>query len=402
MKNSFFYLLYIHLLNHLNDLKKYVIVVTILVAIMALVLLGQKMSIDSKEPEGITIGLQMDVQGIYGSMLKSSFFNEDDYAGVVSVEMLQGDEDTSDYDAVVVIPENFFDSLMYFDYAPVQVAIDSDSFVKTYLLREMVQSYNVYIKSVEASVSSIYSVMKEAGYDQEKLFKYNELLAFELIQMALKRAEASSLTFIGFFSDLPQTDYYYSALIVLILWFMSLVVGMKWLDVDHRQLLSRYIVSGRSIVVYLGAYFIVSSALITIVSTVIVLLMSGFGLIQFSGIFYHILVLAIIIAVFTSTTLLVANFFINKSTLTTVVVVLILITSIAGGAVIPIYEMSAKMLDVAKLTPNYWMTRMLISSVRGDLTSEVVTATVVGLSIVIVSIIGSTKVVLLNWRGGRL
>ena len=368
MQHHLLGLLYVNLVEQIRDYKKYILLFLMPAALMVVIIMGSFLAEEKEEAASIIhVGLQMDVDNIYGNLLKSSFFNAEYFDDFIEVDDLEaGEAVVAAYDAYILVPSGFFEALMYFDYAPVVVSIGTENPAVTYLVSGIMNSYGNYIRAVEASVVSLYEVMEASGFDQATRYAYNERIAFQLIKMLLNRDEAVTTEIVGNYAHINEATYMYIAILVFFIWLICLFIGIKWLESDHKVILERYIVSGRSMFLYIFAYyFAIASSLFLVTSLWHFTAFKLLGRIGNPSI--GLLVITFLIIGFDlSLVLLAANMIKNKHQLILIFASLGLVLCVAGGTIIPIYEMSPIMLKVARLTPNYWMIQGMTSAMAQD------------------------------------
>lgn len=370
MLKSFVYLMYIHMLAYLEDIRQYIYMIAAMVVIIGLVVTGTEAMTKAENDSPVSIGLKMDAEGAYSMMLRSAFFNEKAYDGVVDIDAVKDGDVLSEFDAMVHVPEDFFDALMYFEHLPVKVFINTESPVIRYLLYDMIQSYSIYIRSVEASVTSLYRMMKDQGYESDELFEYNEKLALKLIQMALRRDEMVYTSVIGFYTGVELQDYYFMALMTMVTWFLSLSIGMKWLQTEHDEILKRYLITGRSLLLYLTAFFIVSVSVLYTFAVTVIIGLTWMDLIDIRNLSGYLLIVLLMCCVYCSFMMFAANLFRDRNMFAAIAVIYGVLASLAGGVIMPLFEMSKSMLRLSNFTPNYWFIRLQIIFYKNEVTME--------------------------------
>lgn len=400
MQHHLLALLYVNLIEQIRDYKKYILLLVMPAALMVFIMMGSLVSEEQQEEESIIhVGLQMDMENIYGNILKSSFFSADHFDDFIHVDEVDADEaQVADYDAYIQVPSDFFEALMYFEHAPVIVSIGSDNPVVTYLVSGVMNSYGNYIRSVEASVVSLYDVMKVSGFDQEQRLDYNERIAFKLIKMLLNRDEAVDTETVGRYANMSETAYVYIAFMVFFIWLICLFIGIKWLESDHKVLLERYLISGHSMFLYIFAYYLAIAFCLFIVTSIWhFVAFQVLGTVEAPSKFLYLLTL-VIIGFDLSVVLLVANIIRNKNQLILIFGSLGLVLCVAGGTIIPIYEMSPIMLSVAKLTPNYWMIQTMSSAFVNEQLSEIIIFSIIFLCLAVIINFSTALVIRRQWE----
>ncbi len=365
------YLLYIGIKEQIGNVKKMMLLLILPIIATGFILAGVAASDRNEDKRGlIEIGLHLPVDSIYATMLKKSFFGTDGFSELVDIDTVDNAEMLDYlaegevvYDGIIDVPPDFFDALMYFRHSPIQVYIETDDLTISYLMKGVMDSYGNYIKSVEASVISLYDVMSAGGFEQEIRYDYNERIVIKLVRMLLSRDDIIETVIVGDFSDVSALSYTWTSLMVMAVWTISLVVGVRWLDDQHMITLKRYISTGKSLSTYMTAFYLSGAVVIFFLMYCWCLVSDKFFGIEISGIM--LLFCFLMICVDFSVVLLVAVLFGEKNKVILMHMVLGLVYSIAGGVVIPAYEMAPLMLVLGKLTPYYWMIRIMTDGISG-------------------------------------
>ena len=126
----------------------------------------------------------------YSSMLLDYFRDSKEF--LTYVEMEEGEERTlfakverGELDCLLVIPENFVLQLITMEQKSVQAVLRLDQPTKAVLLQLVLDSYETYIRAVEANCAALYERMKEEGFSAEIRNKSNVNISLELVFTAL-------------------------------------------------------------------------------------------------------------------------------------------------------------------------------------------------------------------------
>ena len=261
-------------------------------------------------------------------------------------------------DIYLVIPKDFAASLMRIDNVAMKAVINSSDTTKAVVYRNLLDSYSDYITAVEVNCQSLYDIMKEEGYPQEKVDSENTAVSLDLIFTALGKDNFFERRYIERFEGISLVNYYIYSLIMIIVLYIGAFSGLGALKerLSKASLRLRTIGHNRMVpgISKAGAYTIICGG-----ALVLLLLMLMTATEVKADIFSVIMVflsvfICCIFFVFLSTAFKSTGSYIIASNM------LILLLTVLGGGIIPIMYLPEILAGIARFTPNYWFIRMLL------------------------------------------
>ncbi len=316
--------------------------------------------------EPINLGLIINEDNIYTNILADSFTNSNSFSSLVSVtkddkDIINKDFNNNKYDATIEIPDGFVDSIMYFDYLPIQVKINYKDTMKAVLLKNVFLGYEKYITAVEIGVNTLYDSMKDLGYDRELLDLYNQKIAYELVMASVGRNELFSLKEIVDVPTVMSTIYYFLAIVVMFLMYISVFSTINLIREREGMCLQRLKITKISLFNYILSKAISNTIFIVLIAFIWYTLFVIFSGNSFTGNIIMIGIFLIVIILFNiSLTMMLSGLIGKEDGVILFSNVFIFINAIIGGSIIPIPMMPDSLQNIAIISPNYWMIRGLL------------------------------------------
>ena len=131
----------------------------------------------STESTGAVIGVcNNDGDNKYSNMLVEFFEKNDNFKSLMRI--VKADEDTlmemfnkKELDCYVVIPKGFMDKIIEIEPIPVKVRISDDNSVTSIMVRNVLNSYEIYVSSVQNNITALSDGMKKLNMKKtDRLF----------------------------------------------------------------------------------------------------------------------------------------------------------------------------------------------------------------------------------------
>ena len=313
----------------------------------------------------MNVGVALEDDTIFSQMLVDDFENKKDLSKVFvleqdSLEVLQPKFDNNNLDALITIPDGFVKALMSFDYLPMEIQINNDDPVKTMILYNGFLGYERYISSVEKGVTSFYNVFRDEVEAQE-YWEYNDALSVDLIMTVLSRSEMYEFKPIVDIPSVISVKYYFVAITIMFIFFLSLFTGLDLLREVKSQAFSRLLTTKVSMTTYMWSK-IISHVLVIVV--IVAIWSTMFSLISGESIFFDQFHMVILLLLFIILAVVIGLFMTliipNEEDLLLFSSVFVFFNAIVGGSIIPIHYMPEGLKTIAKITPNYMMIRLFL------------------------------------------
>ena len=369
---SFVYLFYLSFKIQWGQVKRNLFLLFIPIVIFLGVFLSAKLSgVELMVYEPIRIGLYLPKEDVYSKLLEKSFFLSEEFGEQLHLikedqEKLQERFEKREIDALIEFPQDYFESLMYFEPNPIRVSISNESPIKKMMISDVILSFEKYIKTVEAAVYALYDSMSERGFSKAEKNEYNEKLSLKLISSLLNRNEVFEYHSITPFSGIGIETYYMSSILIQGMIFLSFFAGIELSKLRENRVSNRIQMTHTSYWVFLLAWLSgISCFLFSLVAFWLILihyfLVNISFLIQVLGYLFLVTFCCVVFGGF------VAHFIRNQKDMMMVYGTLFFITTLLGGSITPVPLMSPLLNPLIRLMPNYWLqSGLLICMSEGD------------------------------------
>ena len=353
-----------NLLMQLKQVRRNILLVLIPVAVFFFVYLffnANDVANDFLSPISMAVIDEDDTP--YSDMLIESFRDNESFSKFVQVvegtdtDLLKQFEDRT-IDVMITVPEGFIEGLASTEALPLDVSIHYDDPVKAILFRNVILSYEKYIRSVEAAVILIDDEMRNIGIEREIRYSWRDRSLVNLIFIALARNE--------FFGVRPQINvpsvvavrYYFVSLMVMFLMYISIFAAINLIREKKDMCLSRIHTTRLSMLSYIGAK---AMADVVYIMLILIVWLSGFVLFygqpwDANGVW---LLFFLMVCVFfnVSVAMFFSSFFDSEEAVVLLSSIFIFFNAVIGGSIIPIHNMPYVIQRMALAAPNYWMIR---------------------------------------------
>lgn len=374
---QFIVMFYKNFIGQLRQIKRNIMLLTIPLLIFLFIYLFFSFNrVEETFFNPLSIGVIASENNIYTKMLANSFKDNEAFNDFVTVtydtkENIYAAFYNGTFDAIVEVPDDFADAVMYFEYSPVIVKVKYDDPLKALLINNVMLGYEKYITSAEIGVNTLYNEMKRLEFDNESLILYNEMIAYELIFTALSRNDLFTFHEIVDIPSVGSLVYFFIAIVVMFLMYIAVFSAINLIRERENMCFTRLKISRTSIFNY-----ILSKALGTTCFIALIVFIWAFFFMMFSnvslGINISSMVMFLIIAVLfdVSLAMMISGFIEREEGVILFSNVFIFINAIIGGSIIPIHIMPDSIQNLAQLSPNFWMIRGFLYFGSGHNTSE--------------------------------
>ncbi|MDP4089491.1 MAG: ABC transporter permease, partial [Bacillota bacterium] len=162
--------------------------------------------------------------------LVQNFKENKSFSGMVSIETMDSDEamerfKQGEFTGIITIPENFSRSLIYIDNYPLDVVLNEREPLKSSVLKNMMQSYGIYVSSVERSAVAFIKYLRNFDFTEAELDSINEKMSVDLTFTALGRGNIFQEMKLDNIPSSTSAEYFIMAILVLLLMYNGVNSG---------------------------------------------------------------------------------------------------------------------------------------------------------------------------------
>lgn len=345
--------------------NKKIVIATIIIALAVIIGLPFIISCekDSTDTPFVKLGVIDMENNIYSNMLLSYFIDNEYFNGYV--EIITGDVGTvvsafenRELDAYVEIPEGFIENLIYVENMPLKIRINGDNTMVAVILKNVLESYEKYISSVEVSIMSLYDIMQKNKMNEKLITDKNIEMSYSLVMTALGRDKLFSKDETADFPSTTLSNYYIFAFISVFLMYLGLSTGLDMLRENKNKTLQRYLIINRRIFKFIISKIMAVSFYVLILSGSIYGIAVAVGKLKLN--IFLILNYIIFTVFFVTLGVFVSSFFCNRNMYMLTGNMLYFMLIIIGGGLIPIMYLPQNIVNIAYITPNYWFIRSML------------------------------------------
>ncbi len=360
--NGFVMVYYQNLLMQLRQLRRNTILILMPIVIFFFVYLFfnfNEVSGDFLSPIRMSVIDYDDTT--YSDMLVESFKNNESFSKFV--EIVEGDEayllkafDDHQVDVLVLVPVGFVEGLSNQDALPLTVNIHYDDPVKAILFKNVIQSYEAYVRAVQTGVIMIDDVLRSREIDNQVRYSYRDRALVNLIFTALARNDYFDYKPILNVPTVIAVKYYFIALMVMFLMYMSIFASVNLIREKRDLCLMRLVPTSINMVTYILAKALAISTYMVMVITLWWTLFTIFyGPLWTDNYLFIIGFLWVCVFFDVALALFFTVFFEQEEPVILLSSIFIFFNAVIGGSIIPIHNMSYVMTRLANYAPNYWM-----------------------------------------------
>lgn len=322
--------------------------------------------------ERVAIGVVNRDTSIYSQMLLSFYKENGLFTSYVSVyideeENIKAWFAEGKLDMYLLIPEDFADSMTYLEHLPVQAVISTRKPAVEIMLKNLMESYEKYISSVEIHCVALYDIMLQSGMTREEASRMNERISVQLILKALSKDDFFERYILENDSGIRLVPFYIHEAVLLVLTFLALLAGVRFENEHHAGIYARLHVLGVG-----GIRVLAEKQLFFGVQTGVLMAAAFFGFLAAGKkLIWQVFFLFWLYACLMGAVMffLAAAFQKMKNYLLASHLFLVL-GAILGGGLIPFFYLPERMRAVAKGMPNYWFLRLIFDAEKDGLTGK--------------------------------
>lgn len=304
----------------------------------------------------------------YSKLLLDYFSKSESFSSTIN--LIQGNRDemekafqNGELDIYLEIPKDFAENMIYMEHMPVKVMVSTADTTKAILIRNIMESYEKYIRAVEINCVTLYDTMSLAHMDRELIEEKNVEISYDLIFTALGKEELFQYKETGSFPSTTIVNYYLCALISALILYCGLYVGFQLMKEKQQGTLRRLHTTGMPMTVVLFEKILFSTVMIFLVLffvTIMPVLSNNsqdyvkMSIFYVGSIFFCISFMVFLSGIFYK----VQNYMIVCNFISFLFLIL-------GGGLIPIMYLPAELVTLSKVTPLYWFIRMLLMIQNG-------------------------------------
>lgn len=312
----------------------------------------------------LKVGVVVEDNTFYTQMLVDDFESKKDLSRFFQLE--QGDMDTitrrfnaKELDGMLIIPEGFFEAVLYFDENPMEVKIHSDDPIAATILYNGFLAYEQYIISVEKAINAFYDSFRDE-VSREEYWEYNDALSIDLIMTMLNRNDLYTFNEIIEIPSASSMEYYFVAMTVMFVFLMAMFTATQWIKERHTDVFMRMTLTNIKSYEYILSRWIGDFIFISLIVTVWSLAFQVSGESGASGglrgALYHGLLIMTAIALASIVTLVLNE----ESDMVLVSSMVVFFGSVLGGSIIPIHYLPEGLKVISGFTPNYLAIRHIL------------------------------------------
>lgn len=359
---SFFRVFYQNLLMQLRQIRRNIMLILVPIIIFFFIYLFFSVHEVSNEfISPIRVGIIDEDNTVYSLMLVQSFKDNEQFSQFVNIWLGEAKEvneafEHREIDALIVVPKGFVESVVRFEEMPLQVTINYDDPVKAILLKNVIDSYEKFIRSVDMGVSFLNDQMIDLEFEQSLRYSYYDRAVVRLVFAALGRNDYFDYKKIINVPTVVAVKYYFIAIVVMFLMYLSIFSAINLIREKQNMCLRRLQISRISMFSYLMAKALATTVYISMIVIIWYTLYYLFYGRLSDGLGIHLISFMVVCIFFdVSLSLFFTLFFEEEEPVVLLSSVFVFLNAVVGGSIIPIHNMSHIIQKMAVVTPNYWM-----------------------------------------------
>ncbi len=367
------------------DKKIWIGILTVLIMIIIGTSYNRKNS-EYTPTEHLRLGIINHDESIYSDMLLSYFNGSETFSSLISVTAGEEKEvksafDQGDLDIYLEIPKDFAMNLIRLEHSPINVTINISDTTKAILFQNVLKSYEKYIASVEANAVGLYEIMEQDGMDQELIDETNRKVSIDFIFTTLGKEEFFSFEPLDQYPTTTLILYYVISLLIMALLYSGLYIGFQILREMKQGTFTRLRTTRTPLYQFLIAKMVILITILTITTVIALSIISKPITIMQVLFSLSIVMFSICLSVLLSSLFNTTQRFVLAGNL------LFFCFIVIGGGIIPMQFLPQSMVNLAKITPNYYMLKGILYMNQGQ-TDKIgfIMASFIGISIGMISI----------------
>ncbi len=365
-----------------SDKKIWIGILTVLIIIIIGTSYNRKQEEDSLS-EHLRLGVINNDDSTYSELLLSYFNGSETFSSLVTV--IIGEEEEvkeafyrGELDIYIEVPKGFAQNMIQIEHLPINVTINIKDTTKAILFQNVLQSYEKFISAVEVNAVGLYEIMEQDGMDRTLIDDTNMTISLDLIFTALGKEKLFTYHEVATFPKTLISEYYLISILIMGLMYAGLYAGFRILGEIRQGTFLRLKTTRMPLYQFLTAKIIFLSALLSAAAV------AAISIICTSRPTGSILVFGSSVALFSVTLpVLLSAFFETTQRFILAGNLLIFYFAVIGGGIIPLMFLPQDILQLSKITPNYYMIEGIIRINQGQ--QEV--ADKIGIMLLLVSVI---------------
>lgn len=341
----------------------------LLIGIWLILIVGLSIGFSAKfetkiESVGARIGVcNNDSDNKYSNMLVDFFEKNDNFKSLMRIT--KADEDTlvemfnnKELDCYVVIPKGFMDKIIDIEPIPVKVRISDDNSVTSIMVRNVLDSYETYVSSVQNNILTLSEGMKRLNIGKTERNLINTTMSIELITTVLGKEKFFEYEYVEAYATVDMRNSILFAVVCMVISFGALFAGVDLLKEKEYGVVNRYKAGGGSIIKLISVKLIFYT---TVMYSLIFIPNLIGSIVKGESLNMTMMFLYFLVVVFSLSSSL--FFAVLSGKIRTYVLVgnmFCICTYLVGGGIIPASYLPDNMLVLSKLMPAYNFIQMLI------------------------------------------
>lgn len=293
--------------------------------------------------------------------LVKNFRDNKSFTNMVIMETMDYEEAQSrfqkgEFTGIIIIPENFSRSLIYMENYPLEVILNEREPLKSSVLKNMMESYGVYVSSVERSVVAFIKYLQNYDFSSAQLDDLNEKMSLDLTLTALSRSNIFEEKKLDGIPSSTSAEYFIMAILVLLLMYNGVTSGNYLIKDLKSGCLRRTAASPAGVgTVVMGKWL--SFSIFGIIESMVFILPISFFAGLFKGFFLRdmMIYMSVSILFITAVFIFISTFFNSDEVFMAGGNIFVFICGLAGGSFLPLQLMPAEIQKLASFTPNFWI-----------------------------------------------
>ena len=286
----------------LTDLKRIkqrflpLVLITLILAVglSVVVLLSNRLLYNEQAIEPVNVGLVADASSPYAKMAYSMVSEMDSYQATCRfIEIASEDQgrqmlENGEIKALIIIPDNIINSIMYGEDNPITVIYNQDGTLETYTLNEVFKSTSSMLATAQAATTIIYQGAYQLGlpdYALDQIAADADTLYMDFVLSRTELYVKEELQLTGAYSPYQ----YYMASGLLLLLFFSGIVFLSFIKGNSTTLCLRLKLHGiNRIHIMISQYMTLTIALLLIYIVLFFGCLAGGMICHFTPLQFHI------------------------------------------------------------------------------------------------------------------
>ncbi|MFP4698082.1 MAG: ABC transporter permease [Eubacteriales bacterium] len=347
---------------------------SIFIAILPIIFFGvlatiyANTSINKQFVSSVNIGIIDKDDSLFSKLLIDHYEKNTVFTDFMSIyiddeENVKAEFENKSLDAYLIIPDNFAEEMMYMEHNnPINVKIDTD-FAKAIVIKNVINSYEDYIRAVETNIALLYNTMKELDFTSEEISAYNTEISYDLIMTSMERNTIFEFNEIVDVPNVNSINYFIVSTVSLLILYFGLYVGLDVLREKEQKTFQRLKVAGYSNISLIVSKF-VSHVLYLFFNIMFwILIISWFVDIYIT---INLVALTFICITFSvSFSIFLSSIFKTQESILLVGNIYYFISAVIGGSIIPLQFLPNNIQNFSRFTPNYWFIKGLLFLQQG-------------------------------------